>query len=123
MGRKLSLVSVPPGRPIATKLLRNVALTAPFMHDGAFTSLRQVVEHYNDPARSLVTYRAPDAPAATGRDDGRGGSRGIYVHVAGAVRRPGLMRLPPGSRVAQEVATPCVSPMLPRLPNRTSRDQ
>jgi cytochrome c peroxidase len=27
--------------------LRNIALTAPFMHDGRFTSLDQVVEHYN----------------------------------------------------------------------------
>jgi len=27
--------------------LRNVALTAPYMHDGRFATLRQVVEHYN----------------------------------------------------------------------------
>lgn len=30
-----------------TPSLRNVALTAPYMHDGAFKSLRQVVEFYN----------------------------------------------------------------------------
>tara|TARA_R110002049_G_scaffold13509_2_gene58554 strand:+ start:188910 stop:190262 length:1353 start_codon:yes stop_codon:yes gene_type:complete len=30
-----------------TPILRNVALTAPYMHDGAFTSLRKVVEFYN----------------------------------------------------------------------------
>ena len=27
--------------------LRNVAITAPYMHDGRFTSLEQVIEHYN----------------------------------------------------------------------------
>ena len=30
-----------------TPILRNVALTAPYMHDGAFTNLRQIVEFYN----------------------------------------------------------------------------
>jgi cytochrome c peroxidase len=28
--------------------LRNIALTAPYMHDGRFTTLAQVVDHYND---------------------------------------------------------------------------
>ena len=27
--------------------LRNIALTAPFMHDGRFTTLAQVIEHYS----------------------------------------------------------------------------
>ncbi|MBK7964360.1 MAG: cytochrome-c peroxidase [Bacteroidetes bacterium] len=27
--------------------LRNVAFTAPYMHDGSFTSLQQVIDHYN----------------------------------------------------------------------------
>lgn len=30
-----------------TVTLRNIALTAPYMHDGRFQTLRQVVEHYN----------------------------------------------------------------------------
>lgn len=28
--------------------LRNIALTAPYMHDGRFTTLEEVVDHYND---------------------------------------------------------------------------
>jgi competence protein ComEA len=44
--------------------------------------------------------RSPDAAAgAAGSRSGPGGA-GLYVHVAGAVRRPGLLRLPAGSRVA-----------------------
>ncbi|GAA4006599.1 cytochrome-c peroxidase [Deinococcus rubellus] len=31
-----------------TPSLRNVGLTAPYMHDGSFKTLKQVVEHYND---------------------------------------------------------------------------
>ena len=28
--------------------LRNVSLIAPYMHDGRFTTLEEVIEHYND---------------------------------------------------------------------------
>lgn len=38
--------------------LRNVALTAPYMHNGAFATLEAVVRHYNDIPRSLQTYDA-----------------------------------------------------------------
>ena len=31
-----------------TPSLRNVGMTAPYMHDGSFKTLRQVVQHYND---------------------------------------------------------------------------
>jgi competence protein ComEA len=43
-------------------------------------------------ARSAASARAPS------------GSDGVYVHVAGAVRRPGLFRVPAGSRVAAALA-------------------
>ncbi|MCK6557057.1 cytochrome-c peroxidase [Candidatus Binatia bacterium] len=39
-----------------TPPLRNVAMTGPWMHDGAFTTLRGAVEHVLDPARSLRQY-------------------------------------------------------------------
>jgi cytochrome c peroxidase len=36
--------------------LRNVALTAPYMHIGAYATLEAVVEHYNDVPKSLREY-------------------------------------------------------------------
>jgi competence protein ComEA len=49
----------------------------------------------------------PGAGGGAGDGSGAGGgsstTSGLYVHVAGAVRRPGLVRVPPGSRVAEAV--------------------
>jgi cytochrome c peroxidase len=39
-----------------TPTLRNVALTAPYMHDGAFLTLREVVEHYDHVEQVLRNY-------------------------------------------------------------------
>ena len=33
----------------ATPSLRNIALTAPYMHDGRFSTLEEVINHYNEP--------------------------------------------------------------------------
>jgi cytochrome c peroxidase len=33
--------------------LRNVAVTAPYMHNGMFATLREVIEYYNDPDRTV----------------------------------------------------------------------
>lgn len=41
-----------------TPSLRNVALTAPYGHGGAYDSLRAVVEHHLDPVTSLYAYNA-----------------------------------------------------------------
>jgi competence protein ComEA len=38
-----------------------------------------------------------------GQARGGAGRAGLYVHVAGAVRRPGLIRVPAGARVAEAV--------------------
>jgi cytochrome c peroxidase len=44
-----------------TTSLRNIALTAPYMHDGRFATLEEVVEHYNSGIKSHPTL----APALT----------------------------------------------------------
>lgn len=40
--------------------LRNVAVTAPYMHDGSLKTLREVIDYYNDPVKKV--------PDAIGRD-------------------------------------------------------
>lgn len=39
-----------------TPSLRNIALTGPYMHDGAYTSLASVVRHYDNPIGALLNY-------------------------------------------------------------------
>jgi len=46
-----------------TPSLRNVALTGPWMHDGAFTSLETAVRHQLDPVGSLTSYDASQLQA------------------------------------------------------------
>jgi cytochrome c peroxidase len=47
-----------------TPPLRNVAVTGPWMHDGAYTTLEGAVRHHLDPAGSLLNYdRTQLAPA------------------------------------------------------------
>jgi cytochrome c peroxidase len=39
-----------------TQPLRNIALTAPYMHDGALATLKEVVNHYNNPSRGIDDF-------------------------------------------------------------------
>lgn len=54
--------------PLRVPTLRNVALTAPYMHDGRFASLDAVLAHYSDLARerqaARIDPRLPRAPLA-----------------------------------------------------------
>jgi competence protein ComEA len=61
------------------------------------------------PGQPVRLDRSPgsgDAAAGAARagPDGARARAGVYVHVAGAVRRPGLVRVPAASRVAAAVA-------------------
>jgi cytochrome c peroxidase len=40
--------------------LRNIALTAPYMHDGRFKSLEEVLDHYNEHVKKNSPNLAPD---------------------------------------------------------------
>ena len=49
--------------------LRNVALTAPYMHNGSIASLREVVEFYNSRDTKESRWKVTDFPATVNRDD------------------------------------------------------
>jgi cytochrome c peroxidase len=47
--------------------LRNVALTGPYMHNGVFKTLFQVVAFYN--TRDVARWPAPEVPANVNREE------------------------------------------------------
>ncbi|MFK7745806.1 MAG: cytochrome-c peroxidase, partial [Roseobacter sp.] len=44
-----------------TPMLRNVALTAPYGHNGAYATLEGIIKHHNDPATARADWRPSDA--------------------------------------------------------------
>jgi cytochrome c peroxidase len=60
---KASYVDAGTGRAVRVPTLRNVAVTAPYLHDGRFVTLPQVLDHYEkqaaDPAADTRLRRAP----------------------------------------------------------------
>jgi len=55
LGRRLVTHEDADAGKFKTPSLRNVALTAPYMHDGRFTSLEQVVAHYSEGVHRSAT--------------------------------------------------------------------
>jgi len=49
--------------------LRNVALTAPYMHNGSIATLREVMEFYNKRDLEPARWRATDYPETVNHDD------------------------------------------------------
>ncbi len=63
LGRALETGLTADNYKFRTPQLRNVALTGPWMHDGAFTTLEAAVRHHLDPLQSLANYDAGQMPA------------------------------------------------------------
>jgi len=84
-----------------TPSLRNVEVTAPYGHSGAFATLEAVVRHHLSPAQSLAAYDTTSAilPALGGKDD--------WIVHSDALEREALLSavdLEPQELTAQEIA-------------------
>lgn len=60
-GREASSGSAADRYKFKTPSLRNVSLTAPYMHNGAFDTLEAVVKHYSNVQNSLANYSIPSS--------------------------------------------------------------
>tara|TARA_R110002020_G_scaffold264813_1_gene479482 strand:+ start:516 stop:1634 length:1119 start_codon:yes stop_codon:yes gene_type:complete len=59
--------------------LRNIALTAPYMHDGRFGSLEEVLDHYNDHIQNSSTLDVLILEASNELPDG---SEAVKLHLS-----------------------------------------
>ena len=97
--------------------LRNVALTAPYMHDGRFATLREVIDHYDHGIRESAVPRHAAAKARWQRQAhgpagrGQGGARSLPAHASPTRRcwRTRSSRIPStrAEHVCQTFVTSC----------------
>ncbi|MDA1195342.1 MAG: c-type cytochrome [Planctomycetota bacterium] len=98
-----------------TPTLRNVELTGPYMHDGAYTSLEAAIAHYDDPVGHLQRYDAGQlAPLLRPLVD-----RDLLRNQARADALSGILRPPPRLN-PQDVAD--LAAFLRSLTDVSSRD-
>jgi cytochrome c peroxidase len=93
-GRGEELVNVPFYQfTFRVPALRNVELTAPYMHNGAYRTLEAVVRHYNNVDSALVAYNPAELdPALRGRYHGDAKTvAAVRATLDGRLRQP--MRL------------------------------
>jgi len=82
-----------------TPPLRNVCLTGPWLHSGAYSKIESVVRHHADPASALAAYDASevdrqDVMETLDRDPARNEARAASVEVA---------HTPPGGLTSDEI--------------------
>ena len=63
-----------------------------------------IAVRHAEPAAAPVRIEGAASSGAPAASHGGGGKEELYVDVAGAVRRPGLLRVPDGARVATAIA-------------------
>ena len=83
LGRALETGNPADEYAFRTPQLRNIALTAPYMHSGAFLTLEAAVRHHLDPRTSLANYDPTQLPepfeSTFDTDPGRNAARSAAV--------------------------------------------
>jgi len=86
-----------------TPTLRNIALTAPYGHDGAYATLEGIIRHHLDPVASLDSY---DTTQAILPDPQRWGNNDFVEHnnLTNRADRAAANQLNPVSLTAREIS-------------------